>query len=149
MIGSVVDNLTGVLKALGDKDDELKSLIVQLGDLFKGLAQDRTTIGDSIDGINRLATSTSGLLTQVRAPLAKNIKDITGLVSLLNKNKSTVRYVVQQLPPTVAGLIRTGTYGSWFNFYLCRVGGQVGLGPLNVPAADLLKFNTDGNRCGS
>ncbi len=149
VIGDVIDNLSGVLQALGNKDNELRNLIVQLSNVLHGLAQDRKTIGNSIDGINRLATSTAGLLTQVRAPLAKNIKDITGLVSLLNRNKSTVQYVVQQLPPTLAGLIRTATYGSWFNFYLCTLSGQIGIGDLNIPANDLVKTGGSGGRCGS
>ena len=147
MIGDVIDNLTGVLTALGNRDDELKDLIIQLTTFVHGLAGDRSTIGNAIDGINKLATSTAGLLTQVRQPLAKNIRDITGLVALLNRNKSTVKYVLQQLPPTVAGLIRTASYGSWFNFYLCSVSGTVGVGALAIPAKDLAKVGS-AKRCG-
>jgi phospholipid/cholesterol/gamma-HCH transport system substrate-binding protein len=128
VIGDLVDNLTGVLSAVGDRDQELKQLVIQLAGFVHGLASDRNTIGNAIDGINRLSTSTAGLLTQVRPPLAKDIKDITGLVSNLNQNSDTVKYVVQQLPPTVAGLIRTADYGSWFNFYLCSLTATVTLG---------------------
>jgi phospholipid/cholesterol/gamma-HCH transport system substrate-binding protein len=127
VIGDLIDNLTGVLTAVGERDQELTQLIVQLKNFVSGLAQDRTTIGESIDGINRLATSTAGLLTQVRQPLAQDIKDLTGLVANLNDNSSTIKYVVQQLPPTVAALIRTASYGSWFNFYLCSLDAQIGL----------------------
>ena len=147
VIGDVIDNLTGVLTALGNRDDELKDLIIQLTTFVHGLAGDRSTIGNAIDGINKLATSTAGLLTQVRQPLAQNIRDITGLVALLNRNKSTVKYVLQQLPPTVAGLIRTASYGSWFNFYLCSVSGTVGVGSLSIPAKDLVKIGS-AKRCG-
>jgi phospholipid/cholesterol/gamma-HCH transport system substrate-binding protein len=115
----VVTNLTSVLTTLGDRDTELSNLIVQLQGFISGLAQDRTTIGDAIDGINGLATQTAGLLTNIRAPLARDIKDVTGLVGVLNANSGTVKYVLQQLPGTVGALIRTASYGSWFNFYLC------------------------------
>jgi phospholipid/cholesterol/gamma-HCH transport system substrate-binding protein len=125
VIGDLVDNLSGVLTAIGDRDDELSQLVIQLAGFVHGLATDRHTIGDAIDGINRLSTSTAGLLTQVREPLAKDVKDITGLVTSLSKHSDTVQYVVQQLPPTVAGLIRTADYGSWFNFYLCSLSGTV------------------------
>ncbi|HEV7203614.1 MAG TPA: MCE family protein [Jatrophihabitans sp.] len=125
VIGSVVDNLSAVLKAVGDRDTELSNLIIQLKNFVSGLAADRTTIGNAIDGINNLATSTAGLLTQVRAPLAQDVKDLTGLVATLNRNSSTVKFVVQQIPPTVAGLIRTAQYGSWFNFYLCSLEGSL------------------------
>jgi phospholipid/cholesterol/gamma-HCH transport system substrate-binding protein len=127
LIGDVVNNLTEVLNTLGDRDTELSNLIVQLQGFISGLAQDRTTIGNAIDGINNLATSTSGLLTQIRAPLARDIKDVTGLVGVLNQNSGDITYVLKQLPGTVGTLIRTGSYGSWFNFYLCSVSGTLAL----------------------
>ena len=123
VIGEVIDNLTGVLSAVASHDDELSQLIVQLRRFVGGLAADRTTIGNAIDGINGLATSTAGLLTQVRAPLAQDIKDVSRLSKVLYQNKSTIQYVIDQLPPTVGALIRTASYGSWFNFYLCTLSG--------------------------
>jgi phospholipid/cholesterol/gamma-HCH transport system substrate-binding protein len=127
VIGDLIDNLNSVLTAVGSRDTELSNLILQLQGFVSGLAQDRQTIGASIDGINALATSTAGLLTQVRAPLAKDVTDLTGLTDNLNANKSTLQYVITNLAPTVAGLIRTASYGSWFNFYLCSVSGTITL----------------------
>jgi phospholipid/cholesterol/gamma-HCH transport system substrate-binding protein len=148
VIGDVIDNLTGVLDAVGSRDAELNDLIIQLKNFISGLAGDRSTIGNAIEGINRLATSTAGLLTQVRAPLAKDIKSITDLVDVLNANSSTITYVLQQLPPTVGALIRTASYGSWFNFYLCSLSGKLTLpGGVKIPLSGL----ADGNqaRCNS
>jgi phospholipid/cholesterol/gamma-HCH transport system substrate-binding protein len=143
VIGDVIDNLTGVLDAVGSRDAELNDLIIQLKTFISGLAGDRTTIGNAIDGINRLATSTAGLLTQVRAPLAKDIKSITDLVDVLNANGSTITYVLQQLPPTVGALIRTASYGSWFNFYLCSLSGILTLpGNVKIPLSNLANGNT-------
>lgn len=123
VIGDVIDNLTSVLTAVGDRDNELNQLIIQLKDFFSGLASDRHTIGNAIEGVNRLATSTAGLLTQVRGPFEEDVKSITGLVDVLNRNSKTLTFVIKQLPPTVAALIRTASYGSWFNFYLCASSG--------------------------
>jgi phospholipid/cholesterol/gamma-HCH transport system substrate-binding protein len=125
VIGDVIDNLTSVLTAVGQRDAELSDLIVQLKDFFSGLAADRHTIGNAIDGVNRLAVSTAGLLTRVRGPFKQDVKSITGLVDTLNANRSTIRFVIQQLPPTVGALIRTASYGSWFNFYLCEASGTL------------------------
>jgi phospholipid/cholesterol/gamma-HCH transport system substrate-binding protein len=127
IIGEVVDNLTSVLTAVGSRDAELSNLIVQLQGFVSGLAQDRGTIGAAIDGINNLATSTSGLLRQVRAPFANDITELTGLVGNLNAGSDAIKYVIQNLAPTVGGLIRTASYGSWFNFYLCKVTGTITL----------------------
>jgi len=131
VIGSVVDNLSSVLTAVGERDSELSDLIVQLKDFFTGLANDRDTIGNAIVGVNRLAESTAGLLTRVRGPFAADVKSITDLVDQLNKNSGTLKFVIQQLPPTVGALIRTASYGSWFNFYLCEASGTLVL-PGNV-----------------
>jgi phospholipid/cholesterol/gamma-HCH transport system substrate-binding protein len=128
VIGEVIDNLSSVLTTVGQHDTELTNLIVELRKFIGGLADDRTTIGNSIDGINNLATSTAGLLTQVRAPLKKDIVDITGLVNTLNDNSGVLKYVIKNLPTTLAPLIRTADYGSWFNFYLCQATVSVAVG---------------------
>ncbi len=141
VIGSVIDNLGSVLKVVGDRDAELSNLLLQLQQFISGLSGDRKTIGTSIESINSLTTSTAGLLTQIRAPLAKDITDLTALTGNLNKNRATVQTVLQELPGTVAALARTGTYGSWFNFYLCSIDGTitfpggVTLNPAVVPTA--------------
>jgi phospholipid/cholesterol/gamma-HCH transport system substrate-binding protein len=127
LIGEVIDNLTSVLTTIGNRDAELSNLIVELRQFVSGLAQDRTTIGNAITGINNLATSTAGLLGQVRDPLKKDIVQLTGLVGNLNKGSADIEYVVQQLAPTIGGLIRTASYGSWFNFYLCSISGTITL----------------------
>lgn len=152
VIGDVIDNLSSVLKAVGDRDNELSNLIIQLKNFVSGLAKDRTTIGNSISGINNLATSTAGLLTQIRAPLKADVKDLTGLAASLNKNKKTVQYVLDNLAPTVGGLIRTAQYGSWFNFYLCSISGDVSVGSgatgLKIPITALLgQGKTTTQRC--
>jgi phospholipid/cholesterol/gamma-HCH transport system substrate-binding protein len=125
VIGDVIDNLTGVLQTVGERDAELRDLIDQLQAFITGLANDRDTIGNAIEGVNRLAQSTAGLLTQVREPFARDVRSITGLVDVLNRNSGTLTYVIKQLPPTVGALIRTASYGSWFNFYLCEGSGTL------------------------
>jgi phospholipid/cholesterol/gamma-HCH transport system substrate-binding protein len=133
VIDDVIDNLTSALKAIGDNDSDLADLIDQLDGFVHGLATDRQTIGASIDGINSLTTSTAGLLTQLRPPLAKGISDLSALTASLDQNKPTLQYVVQHLPTTIGPLIRTASYGSWFNFYLCSVSGTLTLpGKLKV-----------------
>jgi phospholipid/cholesterol/gamma-HCH transport system substrate-binding protein len=137
VIGDVINNLTSVLTAVGERDGELNDLIIQLKNFFTGLANDRDTIGNAIVGVNRLAESTAGLLTHVRGPFAEDVKSITGLVDQLNKNSGTLKYVIKQLPPTVGALIRTASYGSWFNFYLCSSSGVLALPGKNYPLGDI------------
>ena len=149
VIGDVITNLSQLLTTVGDHAQQLNNLIVELKTFFAGLAQDRTTIGNAITGINNLATSTAGLLTQVRSPLAADIVDLTGLVANLNKGSDVITYVLQQTAPTMAGLIRVASYGSWFNFYMCTVNGTITLpGGTQTLHLGNIKYS-DAPRCSS
>ena len=130
-IGDLIDNLSSVLDTVGQRDAKLAELISQLQRWVSGLAGDRTTIGDSITGINNLTSATAGLLEKSRPQLKQDVVDLTGLAQTLNAGGSTIDGVLQRLPTKVATLTRTATYGSWFNFYLCSMGGTVTL-PGNV-----------------
>ena len=85
-----------------------------------------------------------GVNISAPALTAKDVKDLTGLVGVLNDNQSGpngLQNLITELPPTVAGLIRTASYGSWFNFYLCDVSGYITLPtgqktPLNTQSTD-------------
>jgi phospholipid/cholesterol/gamma-HCH transport system substrate-binding protein len=127
LIGDVITNLNTVLDTIGQRDTELSNLIIQLQGFISGLAHDRFAIGDALDGINKLTTNTAGLLTQVRAPLKQDIVDITGLVGVLNRSSGTIQFVLNELPATIGPLVRTASYGSWFNFYMCSVSGTLTL----------------------
>lgn len=150
VIGRVIDNLTSVLRTVGDRDTELSDLILQLQRFISGLSAERGTIGSAIEGVNRLADSTAGLLAEVRKPLARDITELTGLVAGLNHNRDAVAYVIDQLPRTTSALIRTASYGSWFNFYLCTVSPKLTL-PGGATTLDLSKVNIPypgaGERC--
>ena len=121
IIGDVVDNLSQTLSILGSHDTELSNLVIQLRRFVSGFADDRAALGDAIVGVNNLATTTQSLLAKVRGPLAKDITDLTGLVGILNRHQGDIQYLLTNLAPSVAGLIRTASYGSWFNFYLCDI----------------------------
>lgn len=147
VIGDVIDNLSSVLQAVAQRDTQLSNLVIELRDFMTGLASDRGTIGNAIVGVNRLAESTSNLLDQVRGPFAADVKSITDLTDNLNANSSVLTYVLQQLPPTVGGLIRTASYGSWFNFYLCSASGILTLPGVKIPIKDFAGNTT--KRCNS
>lgn len=131
VIGDLIDHLSSVLDTVGQRDAKLAELITQLQRWVSGLAADRETIGDSITGINNLTGATAGLLDQARPQLKQDVVDLTGLAQTLNAGGSTIDGVLQRFPTKIATLTRTATYGSWFNFYLCSLGGTVTL-PGNV-----------------
>jgi len=140
VIGDVVDNLAEVLTTVGQHDTELSRLIAELQRFISGLSNDRQTILDSIDGINELTTATASLLSGAREPLRDDVTNLTRLVGNLNKTDD-LDYVLRNLPPTLSGLIRATSYGSWLNFYLCSVSGTITLPTGKVIHVDQMPGN--------
>lgn len=138
VIGQVIGNLNGVLETVNARGEKLSEVLVQVQQLVSGLAEDREPIGEAIDAIGGLATTTSGLLTEVRGPLKADIAHLGALVDSLNENEPVVEHFIQFLPVKTAALTRTVSYGSWFNFFLCEASGDIGVPglvsqPVNLP----------------
>ncbi|MPY81298.1 MAG: MCE family protein [Actinophytocola sp.] len=127
VIGRVVNNLTAVLATVDKRDAKLTELIDQFRDLMRGLAGERDTISRSLPKMADLLDAGSGLLREVREPLKADIEHLGELSGNLAANKHTVDEVLRQLPGKLAAINRTASYGSWFNFYLCRADVRVSL----------------------
>ncbi|HMM97222.1 MlaD family protein [Phycicoccus sp.] len=122
VIGRTIDNLTTVLTTVEANDSAFKDLLTQLQRFVSGLSQDRKAIGDSLTNINRLTGDTASLLAAGRPDLKADIADLGGLASTLNEPQNTKEFerFISQAPTKISTITRTATYGSWFNFYLCR-----------------------------
>lgn len=138
VIGATIANLNSVLATVDARDQALSTLIVEMQRFVTGLAGDRQAIGDSLDSISALATSTAGLLTASRPSLAADIGQLGTLSSTLAEHKTQLDQWLRQLPDKLTTITRTATYGSWFNFYLCDFNDPSGSYKLhnNVPSCN-------------
>ena len=125
VIGSVINNLSTVLGSVAARDQKLSDLIVNLQQFVTGLATDRNAIFDSLQSIDNLATSTSGLLEQARPPLAADIKGLGQLSSNLADSRSVLEGFLKLAPTKIDLITRTAINGSWFNFFMCSSSGYV------------------------
>ncbi len=121
VIGSLVDNLNSVLDTVNARDENLSGLIVSLQQLTSGLAADRAAIGGSLGPIADLTTTTAGLLADARPPLADDIVKLGRQSEILNDNRGLVENFLRLTQQKSQNIGRAGTYGSWFNFYLCSL----------------------------
>jgi len=128
VIGELLDNLTYVLDHVADRDEQLGRLIVSFQDLVGGLKDDREAILSSLDGIADLAVETAGLVDEIREPFVRDIREARELAALLDRNKGEIDRVLQVMPHKINKYGRTGSYGSWFNFYLCHFSAKVRIG---------------------
>jgi phospholipid/cholesterol/gamma-HCH transport system substrate-binding protein len=137
VIGDVINNLNLTLDTVNARDDKLSGLIVSLQQLVTGLAQDRVAIGSSLQPIADLTNVTAGLLEQARPPLADDIVKLGQESDILNRNRGLVENALRNIPQKANNFGRAGSYGSWFNFYLCSAGVNINLAPLPVPPINL------------
>jgi phospholipid/cholesterol/gamma-HCH transport system substrate-binding protein len=119
VIGSVVTNLNSVLETVGRRDEKLTDLIVQFRNLMSGLAEDRDVIDASLPQLASLLGGTVDVIDAVRRPLKSNIASLNVLAGQLYDDRKILDASIKHTPFKLRALARTGSYGSWFNFYIC------------------------------
>lgn len=121
LIGQVITNLQGTLTTVNSNRQQLSRLITGLRGWMTQLARSRSAIGASIDNIADLVASVASLAVDIRGPLKADLKALRDLAGLLNEpqNRAQIVDMLDKLPGMMARMTRTGTYGSWYNYYIC------------------------------
>jgi phospholipid/cholesterol/gamma-HCH transport system substrate-binding protein len=129
LIGEVVTNLGTTLETVDSRRQELSGLVVSLKDWLGDLARDRETIGSSLSSINDLTGVLADLLRDGRPLLKKDVAELRTLSRLLNRpeNRRQLVEIFDRLPESMTDQTRTGTYGSWYNYYICGFSGKITL----------------------
>ncbi|MDN4171652.1 MCE family protein [Nocardioides sp. SOB77] len=145
VIGDLITNLDDVLTRIGNRDDELSSLIINFRELVGGLKEDRQAILSSLDQISALSVETAELADGIREPFVKDIKELRRFAGNLNEpaNKAELDRAMQVLPIKLEKIGRTAIYGSYFNFFLCEFHADVSLAGRQLGA---LTFPPPGTR---
>jgi len=125
VIGQLITSLSSVLQVVNDRSSQLDTTIVTLQQLVSGLAADRKTIGSTLDGLGDLTTSVADLLEDGREPLKGSITALDQLAGNLSKAEPQLDSFFEQLPTKLDRIGRTGSYGSWINFYACSIEGKI------------------------
>lgn len=141
VIGRTITNLNTVLGTVDAHDSALKQLIDQLQRFVSGLAADRQTIGASLSNINSLTAQTADLLQLTRPSIKDDIANLRALTTNLNKPSNTAIFekFLSTSPAKIDQITKTGSYGSWFNFYMCDFSGTI-----KVPAGPAIQLGKPG-----
>lgn len=129
VIGEVIDNLTRVLQTINDRDVQFQQLVVTTRQLVEGLAQERDAVGSSLDSMADLTSAAENIVTATRPGVTESLDHLKKVTDDLTANEDKLSEVLNNLPVKTDNLIRMGSFGSWFNFYLC--GADVVSGPGN------------------
>lgn len=128
LVGQVLNNLTPVLQTMAGQGTELRTTVVELKLLMNGLAKDRESIGDSIDGVSQLIGATSALLKDIKVPTVAAVRSFREVMSLFLANKDEFVSAIGSFGTTLAALGRASSYESAVNIYLCSV--IIKIGPI-------------------
>ncbi|HEV7171250.1 MlaD family protein [Pedococcus sp.] len=141
VIGRTITNLNTVLGTVDAHDSALKQLIDQLQRFVSGLAADRQTIGASLTNINSLTAQTADLLQLTRPSIKSDIENLRALTTNLNKPSNTAIFekFLATSPAKIDQITKTGSYGSWFNFYMCDFSGTI-----KVPVGPAIQLGKPG-----
>lgn len=121
LVESLIDNLNKVTAEVSRDGEQFGDTIDRLQHLVSGLAADRDRIGAAIDSLSAGTASVASLLGQARAPLTGTIDQLNRLAPALDAKKELIDGALQRAPENYRKLSRIGSYGSFFNYYLCGV----------------------------
>jgi phospholipid/cholesterol/gamma-HCH transport system substrate-binding protein len=158
LIGEVIDNLNTTLATVSSRSEQVTQLVVELEGWMTDLAADREVIGSSLANISDLTVEVAGLLEGARPVLKSDVAQLRKLARLLNEkqNRDVVVELLDRLPESMTDQTRTGTYGSWYSYYVCGFSGEItlpaGLGDLPViqqlqQQLNQLDFRSTAPRC--
>ncbi|NUS43511.1 MAG: MCE family protein [Mycobacteriaceae bacterium] len=133
VIGSLVASLSKVLQTVNSHDDQLAGLITNTQALISGLDAERGTIGRALGSLGNLTDSTAYVLGQTAPSLQGSISGLRQLSGEIVHRKGEVNRALTNLPLKMERLGRAGSYGSWFQFYLCGIDIVVGPGYQDAP----------------
>lgn len=120
-IQALIDNLRTLLATLTKEGDKFSDTIGQLEALVTQLAAERDPIGKAIESLNNGTASVADLMAETRAPLAGTVDELDRLATHLDAHKDRLDTSLQKAPENYRKLVRTGSYGSFFNYYICEL----------------------------
>jgi phospholipid/cholesterol/gamma-HCH transport system substrate-binding protein len=137
LISHVIGNLTTTLATVDSRHEELADLLVGLSDWMTDLAEDKGTIGESVENVSTMADKLAKLLIRIRPDAKADIAELGKILATLNKpaNQEMMDETIGRLPTMLIRQARIGSHGSWYNYYVCDLDAKFIL-PSFGPAID-------------
>jgi phospholipid/cholesterol/gamma-HCH transport system substrate-binding protein len=147
VIGSMITHFNDVLGVVSSRDQQLSTLVVQLQRFVTGLSANRQAVGSAISSLDDLTNSVGGLIQDARPAIKQDVVSLGRLAANLLAGSDVIDKQLKALPVYLNSVDRTASYGSWFQFFLCDLGGSLTI-PGQGPTA-ISPYKSDAGRCGS
>jgi len=145
VIQQLIDNLRKVLKTLSAEGQNFSGAIDRLERLVTELSAERDPIGEAIESLSNGTASIADLLTAARPPLAGTVDELNRLAPNLDGQKDRVDTALQKAPENYRKLARLGAYGSFVNYYICKL--WVRVSDISGRTAEFPAITQEGGRC--
>lgn len=126
VLGRVLEGLTPVLRNLAARGDQLEGTVDDLRALMTTLAKERSSIGESIDGVSELSEATSDLVADMRPPVARDVKALREFAAIAVREQDRLLSIFENLPVATSAFARPMSHGSFLNLYICNLGLELG-----------------------
>jgi len=133
VIGRVLDNLDALVSDLLDRRVQFTDLVSALRTLVAVAVDERDQIGEVLDSASGLANTLAGVARDTAPELARDVRSLHALTALIDDNGEEIVRSVDGFRGAVGALGRAGSYGTWFNLYLCNLEIQVGPVQTTIP----------------
>jgi phospholipid/cholesterol/gamma-HCH transport system substrate-binding protein len=118
-IGEVVKNLNTVLDTTVRHRKEFDQTVDNFEKLITGLNNNADTLADGVAHISNAAGTLGDLLAENRPLLQKTVDYTEGLAQSLIDRRDDIDKTLQETAPAAKRFGRVGSYGDFFNFYIC------------------------------
>jgi phospholipid/cholesterol/gamma-HCH transport system substrate-binding protein len=119
-IGEVVKNLTVVLDTAVRHQKEFDSTVDNFEKLITGLNAHADQLAAGTAHVSQAAGTVADLLADNRPLVQKTVNYLDGIAQPLIEHSPELDALAHKLPSALNLLGRTGSYGDFFNFYLCN-----------------------------
>ncbi len=119
VISGVIQNLNEVLGTIDEKSVEFDASVDELQKLVTGLAEGRDPIAGAIPPLASAENDLTDMLANSRRPVQGVLENLRPLATELDNRKAEVNAVIEPLAENYLRLNSLGSYGSYFNYYIC------------------------------
>lgn len=120
-VQTLIDNLKTVLATISRDGEKFSGAIDKLETLISGLSADRDPIAAAIESLDSGTASLADLLGSARTPLAGTVEQLNRLAPILDHDKDVLDDALGKAPENYRKLTRLGSYGSFYQYYLCGI----------------------------
>jgi phospholipid/cholesterol/gamma-HCH transport system substrate-binding protein len=107
-----------VTAVLAERDEEFRKLVADGDALLREVSRRRDAIHELLVGTNELAKQLSGLVADNRDQLEPALRQLRGVVAILQRNRDNLTKTIEGMGPFVSAFANVVGNGRWFDSYV-------------------------------